>query len=620
MTSLVPKVFPEAVDALCYSWCPTMDLVAITVGNGKRVLIFRMNGTKVWDIPINQGIVKDLVWRPDGKQLAITLTKSQTLVYDTNTARLLSTLSTTQDANFGHWIVSDAPPTNNKFAGIIDSDVMKSLPRLPPLPSSSKTAHTFATREAIDVIQHEKNNMMDLLFLFGDKDVTITLHGLFLLGSVNIIPQDSDDDIVNAATRTVEDHYVLTSSFTTMQHTLRRFSTQFVQSYDFLQDITLSSSKIIALLGYIEEILIFSTQAIKAYTEFNTKFVGILKEELTNKNEVVVDELYNLLLTGMMNDEVKDWIQNTVGDRGVKRWSKIGETAFESTRRTILYHLVPACERLILLLSKLNSMSKSSVTLSEKFELEHLNNSSQAVKKLLKLLFDFVFKINREQELFNSFIIWIHSTLSELQDEIPKEKYVTSEVSTFINDHLEKSVLMMLVPYLRRNFNEVKIHTHDMFESIKSHIRSSITPDNSFAIPLGRCTEKQAMKFIDGELYVVSYYETTLDIYKVDVTSQNTRSTSVVFPNEIKDVQLTEDAQVFITIESSLLRIDTSPLFINSDLISQKLQHTDIATISHDEVSGLNVKHITINGARNIGCAISEDLLRYTIFFLHEED
>ncbi|ODQ61701.1 hypothetical protein WICANDRAFT_75904 [Wickerhamomyces anomalus NRRL Y-366-8] len=614
-TQPFPLVLNAPIDGLAYSWCPTMDLVAFTANNGKNVWVHRMNGYRVWDIKINEGRAKDLIWKPDGKQFAVITSKNQCHIYDSNTARLLSTVDQFKEGcNFGQWMLSEIDEGYHKFTELVDTDVLKSLPKLPPLPNATSN-NTFSTKVAIEGMIHQPNKSgeLDLFLLFSDKTLDITLHNLFTAGPINLISSSNDDDeeIVGHIAQDIQSHYIVTSSFSTMKLYLRQFKFSFVSELNFLQDIALSISKIIALSGYINEILIFLAQEIKTYLDANRRYVEILKESLEKIDETVGDQLYDSLLTGMMSEELKDWLENTIGERGIARWTKIGDTAFDNTRRTVFYHLVPSCERLIILLNNIKGTASASFSGDEDFKPDLISACIDSVQKFMKLLFECTIKVNKEQALFNSFVAWINFVLRELKDEEPNTIYKTSDVSEFINSHLERSSLMMFIPNMRRHYNEIKITSSDLFDSIKGFIKKSIIPSER-KIELGMITEKQKLMFDHESLYILSYTNCTLNIHKFNTIADQLKSVHVLMDDDISDIQVSDgDDEVFVVTGDEVISFGFYDLFGSTNQTSFK--KSDLKLLKSKNFAPLKPKHIAIKSQRDIWCIIFDDLKKCLI-------
>lgn len=627
-SSLPPLVLlSKKIDGLSYSTCPTMDLVALTSDNGKKLSLYRKTGDRVWDTDIQDGLIKSVVWKPDGKQIALITSKNQCLIYDTNTSQILSTLQGAKDEDFsiGGWFVSEIQSSGNFKKCSLDFDIIKSLPKLPPLPSQSSNwgmaatattspEHKFATKQALESMIHNSiEDDLDLLFLFSDSKVNIVLHELFSLGSVDLIPNNiEDEEIVNYITTDNKDHYFITSSFVTMKYKIRRFRASFIDDYEHLQEITTSSSKIIALQGYIDEVLTHCLHDIKNYLDFNSRFIGILKNEIETKSTTPGDELYNLLLTGMMEDEVKDWLENTIGERGVKRWIKASEISFDGTRRSMIYHLVPACERILLLLGKLGGSAKAYGMLhNDEFQLSNLQEAKESVKDLIKMIFDFIQKINKEQSLFNAFISWIQVCLSDLQDEKPRVSYVTSVVSQFLNTYFEKSGLLMVIPFLKRSTNSIKINTNELFSTMKDKIRKTVVIDDNFELCMGMVTESQQIAQIGKFLYVITFHDIVLEIHQLNLETLELRNISLTMSSQIQEIKISQN-KILLLSNHELYQIDISDLSFDDpsqDISALDFIHQTFNGIEEGNGEFFKPGHLTLN--ENFLCLISCDKEAY---------
>lgn len=602
--------FPRPIDAGSVSWSPTMSLLLTVENDGKSVTVHRSReGHKVWEIDElpDKARCCDVIWASDGKRVGLLTTKSNCLVYDINSGRLLLSVNVKVDTSIGKWVNLDND-TNSKFD--LNDDILRSLPKLLPLPASFNGIHKFSSRQHIDsMIQNNSDDGIDLLLLFGNNYINVTINSLFSIGSVDIF-DDNDGEATVDYLSINENHFILTSSMMTGKFSIKNFKIDFNSPY--LNKTGSIISKLIALLGYTDEVLVFLSQETRNYLDFNNKYLNILKDELNKRNESVSDELYNLLLTGMMNDDVKDWLENSIGDRGIKKWEKLGEITFENVKRTILYHLIPSNERLIILLNELNSIYEILLIEDESKEILNLiKEMINSVKDYLNLIFQYIIKINREQELFNSFINWINFVLLELQEEAnTKFQYKTSEVSKFIIDnHLEKSILFMLIPNFRRNFNKIKINSSDLFNNLKLNFQNNIEK-GELNISLGFITESFKLIFNNNNLILLAKLDASLKIYKIDATFELAEF-EIQFNNRIDDFKSNND-ELYVLCNNELKIIKISNLIeINENINESKISKS----IGINE-PGLNFKNLSINFNKKISCLISSDFQTYKIFDL----
>jgi len=92
----------------------------------------------------------------------------------------------------------------------------------------------------------------------------------------------------------------------------------------------------------------------------SANYIRLLDEEMGSKRQggFAVQELFELLVTGLPTEETKDWLMNTVMERGQKKWVKVTLSSYENMRRIASEHLQPAFERLIVLLSRLRGLAR----------------------------------------------------------------------------------------------------------------------------------------------------------------------------------------------------------------------------------------------------------------------
>ena len=69
-----------------------------------------------------------------------------------------------------------------------------------------------------------------------------------------------------------------------------------------------------------------------------------------------------LLATGECDSKLREWLVDELGDRGLKRWEKAVNDGLESARRGLEECLLPASERLLVVLSRLTGLAGSTET------------------------------------------------------------------------------------------------------------------------------------------------------------------------------------------------------------------------------------------------------------------
>ncbi|ODQ83162.1 hypothetical protein BABINDRAFT_30785, partial [Babjeviella inositovora NRRL Y-12698] len=85
--TVLEKTLPT-VDCTVLSWCPTMDLLVVSV-NAIILWVYRLNGQRVYAINA-QSRVTGLAWQRGGKAFALSTADGNCRLYDSNTGKLVA--------------------------------------------------------------------------------------------------------------------------------------------------------------------------------------------------------------------------------------------------------------------------------------------------------------------------------------------------------------------------------------------------------------------------------------------------------------------------------------------------------------------------------------------------
>jgi len=126
-------------------------------------------------------------------------------------------------------------------------------------------------------------------------------------------------------------------------------------------------------------------------------------------------ELFELLVTGVPSDKLKNWLGDELMERGQRKWEKVYMNGYEVLRRLIHENMLPVCERTIALISLLRGLARwkekgSSLGL----EPTDFTKLLDIVSGLLAMSHDFLIKLNRELELFSAFSHWLKIMVEEM--------------------------------------------------------------------------------------------------------------------------------------------------------------------------------------------------------------
>ena len=86
------------------------------------------------------------------------------------------------------------------------------------------------------------------------------------------------------------------------------------------------------------------------------------QSQVAHGQEMFHSHMTRLLATGECDSKLREWLVEEVGERGLKRWEKAVNDGLESARRGLEECLLPASERLLVVLSRLSGLAGSTET------------------------------------------------------------------------------------------------------------------------------------------------------------------------------------------------------------------------------------------------------------------
>lgn len=120
------------------------------------------------------------------------------------------------------------------------------------------------------------------------------------------------------------------------------------------------------------------------------------------------EQLQELMLLGAVTPELEDWLVNSVGEKNLKRWRKLGTDAYHKTLQVLTLACLPACERLISLGQKCRGNLLS----------QQMNPPSiDSLQLFLKNILETIANLSSQQRLLGSFLDWFDDRVHESIDE-----------------------------------------------------------------------------------------------------------------------------------------------------------------------------------------------------------
>ncbi|KAI4233175.1 MAG: hypothetical protein LQ349_004577 [Xanthoria aureola] len=406
LTMLAEKMSPLLINSSHLSYCPAMDLLALAAQD-ERVHVFRLNGQRVFGVSTKEAVgrVTYLQWNPNGQALAVAFGDS-VCVASANSGKIMyqKDYPTPSKApicclgwasNFTDVMAIRKRVANLQGTAVLDDlmssvdeplnpqhaldlpielafvDVASTLPKLATLPVAGSQADVFSSRVSLDALFKSSpigsSDRADVLII-GHEDGTIHLSMSedFSIGKFRL--QDAELSLSNSkpflhcSHLLSTTHALLCSKMSTgvQEIQLVPFDLRLVSIAG--RQLSLLASKITELHSlhrYLRQIQDQLSIEIRTSQDLPSRFMRNINETLLEKSDCTwVDAAYHLAATGHCYPEVKEWLVDGLGERGHKRWDKAVNVGYENVRRLTHESLLPALDRLRVLLSRLRGLSR----------------------------------------------------------------------------------------------------------------------------------------------------------------------------------------------------------------------------------------------------------------------
>ncbi|OAP64372.1 hypothetical protein AYL99_00344 [Fonsecaea erecta] len=316
-------------------------------------------------------------------------------------------------------------------------DVEVSLPRLATLPPTGLTADddVFSTRSSVDVVFHGggsngsagSGGVDALLVGLSDESggcmVQLRIFDSFDVGTVDlkgILPPGPAAGRASRVLR-IESHPFLSTVFAVIEESpkdeaasslhLISLDLSFIpQSGRTLPLVAKKVSQLGYLLRYISQVRTQLVAEVKSAFDLPGRFLRNINESLAegDENADFVFAAHHLAVTGVCSPKLKEWLVDELQDRGIKRWENAVADCLEVARRMTSECLLPAVERSLALLSRLDGLARFGPT-SSKLGLDEKNvkRVTETIDALGILSEDLLLDVVAETREFAAFIKWL---------------------------------------------------------------------------------------------------------------------------------------------------------------------------------------------------------------------
>jgi anaphase-promoting complex subunit 4 len=178
----------------------------------------------------------------------------------------------------------------------------------------------------------------------------------------------------------------------------------------YLPILASKSTQLQNLLRYLAQIQTQLAFEVKSAFELPSKYLRNINESLAEHADGAgfVTAAYHLIVTGECIPQLREWLVDEVGERGLKRWEKCVLVGLETMRRIVHECLLPALERFQVVLSRLEGLSRfqrSAAVLG--LDIKALAMVRDTVGCLNLLGHDLLKVIGKEVREFTAFLKWL---------------------------------------------------------------------------------------------------------------------------------------------------------------------------------------------------------------------
>ncbi|KAH6603942.1 anaphase-promoting complex component cut20 apc4 [Trichoderma cornu-damae] len=497
--------------------CPTLDLAATWDQDDRNLLVYRPPNQIV--SRIHQAAspgeiapeVRAVTWRPDGQFLSLGWSDGvvRLMGLENNKAAHHIPVCDKTETSITHigWstaIISSK--TDGAISGRLGDEVTKgwtepggktaldlpqeltflevetALPKISPLPTSSagagEDATVFTLRSGIDFLfRTPKRDTYDQVnvMIVGTSDgkLQLSIYDSFVIGA---FPQPTLDSVASGPSSAM--HMIHHASHPRVPtHALlyaeKQIGPQEVHlipmDLPFLSfspiNLSLLSSKLTtlqALLRYLKQISLHMQLEWKNARELPARFLRSVQgdlEEMSSGPREIVSALFHTVITGHACPPVKEWLVDSLTERGHKRWDKAVVSGLEGVRRLVHQHFLPALERCSIILSRLRGLARFYSDREDMgLSMAHLNRVLDIVSCLTLVGHKVLVHTMDELQHFSAFSAWLRFQIDQLggpstaTEELTEKEAMMdhSKVLTYIERYLTDSPLDIFLDEIAR--------------------------------------------------------------------------------------------------------------------------------------------------------------------------
>lgn len=632
----------------CFTLCPTMDLISFQLNDGV-ILIYRRGNEKVWDIEYTNPITnkndendtlrkfKKLVWKPNGRYFSVVSTDGLINIYNTMDGSLIRSIQLNMDISCLMWVEKGLDTYNKNqnnekgFGMLNDLNIINSLPQL-KLDSNVKNESDVKYDKSL-----ENTSSLDFIIAGSSNgSLSCIFSGIFVVENLTLTEVFENSQILDILSNTsLSNHYILLKTLPNNDISLLKLNTDFINKDNEFTKILLICSKLLNLIDYIKSSVNQITNHYKPYFDYSIRIIELLRGEINDEGDIngnindsnntdPIYDLYDLLLTGSLSNATKKWLTDYLGDRGIKRWTKLGRAYFDNARNSIYNDLISSLHHMIVFLTDLKGLSQWKLDVTSLYTLD-IDECIKILQNYLKYSYKFMMDLNDNQRYFEQTIIWLTSILSEITtDEKLNVNFKTNDITKFLmfisskvnsvnqsnnsNNIHDASKLIEFTDFLDKVLNS-------LFGKIKNDIKSRFKLDKHSLVMSDTILIDNIKMIIFNEInkgYILMILENcTIGIKIFDLLDLEIVTHMISLPDvnnqDIVDLDIITDTELLVLFEDSVILYQ---LFCDTDNATIKYKYilNDYYDESDNEFRGA---YLAVNRMSRTFCVLDKSKKKY---------
>ncbi|KAB5570611.1 anaphase-promoting complex, cyclosome, subunit 4-domain-containing protein [Coniochaeta sp. 2T2.1] len=476
---------------------PTVDLLA--TGSDANVLnIWRAHGQLVAKHVERTNKLEALRWKPDGQFLAAgwsdgvlrlvgfenAKASHQIAIADKGQSRFAYIAwsrnriakrgrnGSSSDTSSWARLLNEEADSRDK-EGVLDLpteltfiEVDTALPKLSPLPLSGGSGTdmlVFTTRNAIDFIfrpfKAEDASSVDVTIVgMSDGRIQISIYDSFMIGGFQYQVPSAQEPTAAAELCCHSSHPELSTHALLFKPQADKPEALYLVPVDltFIHsspvNLSLLASKTTTLqniLRYIRQTQVHMVGEWKSTRELPGRFMAGIQDDLQKltKCRTIVQALYHTVVTGHVHEPVKEWLVDSLAERGHKRWDKAVTSGLENLRALVHENMIPALQRAIIILSRLRGIARFEEHSSDiGFTAAQIAKLIDVVQTLYAVSYKVLRMVIKELVLFAKFSSWLRLEIDKLASSTMTDELLERQANVdcpkvlkYIKDYLTTS-------------------------------------------------------------------------------------------------------------------------------------------------------------------------------------